>query len=750
VTSTITGTASVNVVAPAPATHFGVSAPASTTAGASFSITITALDANNNTAPSYHGTIHFTSSDTRSGVALPADYTFVAADNGVHTFTNGVTLVSAGSQSVTATDTTSTSITGSATVTVNPAAASTLIVAGFPSPISAGTAGSFTVTAKDAYGNTATGYAGTVHFTSSDAQATLPANSTLTSGTRSFSATLKSAGTQSLTVTDTLTSSITGTQTGITVNPAAASILVVAGFPSPVTAGIAGSFTVTAKDPYGNTATSYAGTVHFTSSDGQAVLPTNSMLTNGTGAFSATLKTAGTQSITATDSVTTSITGSQTGITINPAAASTLVVAGFASPVTAGTSGSFTVTAKDPYSNTATGYAGTVHFMSTDGQATLPADSTLPNGTGSFSATLRTVGTQSITATDTVTASITGTQSGINVTGPTADLSVSVSGPATANEGDTVTYNLTVSNAGPSSASAVTLTDTLPSILTFRSATTSQGTFSASGGVVTFTPGTIAAGATVTATVTALAIEDGTGSDAASVTSSTPDPTTADNSASTTTSFAEPPIIVSGAIRVKTPSVTNLQVATFTHANGVEPTSAFAATIDWGDGTSSSGTITLSGTTYTVTGSHFYGNNGYHTISTSVKESGNSPFGGDKVGNDRPGGDVVHLTQDSAIHGEQNAFSAHAPVMTPTISEGASFLVTVTPVVPQPGPANTATGSAARLGNPVFAPRVMELFFVADVQSLVESLQTPKRSEAPADWFSEAWLADAWLINLEV
>jgi hypothetical protein len=44
----------------------------------------------------------------------------------------------------------------------------------------------------------------------------------------------------------------------------------------------------------------------------------------------------------------------------------------------------------------------------------------------------------------------------------------------------------------------------------------------------------------------------------------------------------------------------------------------------------------------------------------------------------------------------------------------------------------------------------MELFFVADVQSLVESLQTPKRSEAPADWFSEAWLADAWLINLEV
>jgi predicted RNA methylase len=333
----------------------------------------------------------------------------------VHTFTSAVTLVSAGSQSVTATDTANATITGSATVTVNPAAANTLVVAGFPSVVTAGTAGTFAVTAKDPYGNTATGYAGTVHFTSSDGQATLPVNSTLTSGTGSFSATLKTAGTQSLTATDTVSSSITGSQAGITVNPAAASTLTVAGFASPMTAGTAGSFTVTAKDAYGNTATGYAGTVHFSSSDGQAVLPANSMLTNGTGSFSATLKTAGAQSLTATDSVTTSITGSQTGITVNPAAASTLIVAGFPSPATAGTAGTFTVTAKDPYGNTATGYAGTLHFTSSDSQATLPANSTLTNGTGSFSATLQTAGTQSITATDTVTASITGTQSGITV-----------------------------------------------------------------------------------------------------------------------------------------------------------------------------------------------------------------------------------------------------------------------------------------------------------------------------------------------
>src|SRR5262249_38726895 len=59
----------------------------------------------------------------------------------------------------------------------------------------------------------------------------------------------------------------------------------------------------------------------------------------------------------------------------------------------------------------------TVHFTSSDGSATLPADSTLMAGTRSFSATLKTVGNQTITATDTANNSITGT-SGIVVQSP--------------------------------------------------------------------------------------------------------------------------------------------------------------------------------------------------------------------------------------------------------------------------------------------------------------------------------------------
>jgi len=127
-----------------------------------------------------------------------------------------------------------------------------LQVAGFPSPGTAGVAGAFTVTARDNAGKTMTGYTGTVHFTSSDPQAVLPADYTFTStdqGVHTFSATLKTAGTQSIAVTDKNTPTFTGAQSGITVNAAAASHLVVAGYPSPRLAGLTCSFTVMATDP---------------------------------------------------------------------------------------------------------------------------------------------------------------------------------------------------------------------------------------------------------------------------------------------------------------------------------------------------------------------------------------------------------------------------------------------------------------------------------------------------------------------
>jgi hypothetical protein len=181
---------------------------------------------------------------------------------------------------------------------------------------------------------------------------------------------------------------------------------------------------LTVKDVANSTAAGYAGTVHFTSSDGQAVLPADYTFTAGSGGdngshtFSATLKTAGSQTVTATDTFTPQSTGSS-AITVSPAAASHFGVVAPAA-ATASVAFNFTVTAFDPYGNVATGYGGTAPFTSSDGAATLPADSALTSGTGTFSATLRTVGSQTLTATDTADGSVTGTCNAIQVSGGSA------------------------------------------------------------------------------------------------------------------------------------------------------------------------------------------------------------------------------------------------------------------------------------------------------------------------------------------
>jgi uncharacterized repeat protein (TIGR01451 family) len=224
----------------------------------------------------------------------------------------------------------------------------------------------------------------------------------------------------------------------------------------------------------------------------------------------------------------------------------------------------------------------------------------------------------------------------------TATLTVQVSGPSTANEGDTVQYTITVTNSGPVAATGVSMTDTLSAPLNYQSATTNQGTFSVSGGTITFNIGNIAVGATVTATVTAQATEDGTGSDSAKASG----PNAPAVSASATTAFAEPAISVSSPISTRNTTFSG-RVATFTHGNGSESTSSFVATISWGDGTTSTGTITESGSTYTVTGSHTYSRRVRHTITTTVTEPGNSV---DKYGGDGPATGGGHGTSgDAAI-----------------------------------------------------------------------------------------------------
>jgi uncharacterized repeat protein (TIGR03803 family) len=65
-------------------------------------------------------------------------------------------------------------------------------------------------------------------------------------------------------------------------------------------------------------------------------------------------------------------------------------------------------------------------------------------------------------------------------------------------------------------------------------------------------------------------------------------------------------------------------VATFTDANVGAPLSDFTATITWGDGSTSAGTVSGGGGSYTVTGSHRYHDPGPYPISVAIKDIGGS------------------------------------------------------------------------------------------------------------------------------
>jgi hypothetical protein len=205
----------------AAATHFGVSAPATSPAGSAFTITVTAMDGTNATDTGYVGTAHIVAADSQATV--PADYQFQASDNGVHSFTNGVVLRTAGTDPITVTDTNNSNITGSTNVNVSFGPANHFQLFALVASTTPGELFGVDAVALDQYGNTVTSYAGTVHFTSSDGSTTLPPNYTFTGSENGShfwdnSSSLRAIGNQTVSITDVSNSSVTG-QTSVTVYP---------------------------------------------------------------------------------------------------------------------------------------------------------------------------------------------------------------------------------------------------------------------------------------------------------------------------------------------------------------------------------------------------------------------------------------------------------------------------------------------------------------------------------------------------
>ncbi len=288
-----------------------------------------------------------------------------------------------------------------------------------------------TVNAVDANWNVVHTVGDTVGITASDPNASLPANAALSGGTQTFSVRLNTAGSRTVTATDVTDGSKTAnTSSAITVNLGAFVQLQIllpgetaapgtptgkTGSPTAQTAGTGYDVTINAVDANYNLINTN-DTVHITSSDPQAELPTDGALSGGTMTFSVTNRTAGSWTVTASDVTQAGITSNtSTSFTVNPGAFAKLqllVPGETAAPGTlTGKTGTATAQKTDtPFDVTANAVddnwnvvptvGDTVAITASDPGASLPANAALSGGTGTFSVRLNTAGSWTVTATD--------------------------------------------------------------------------------------------------------------------------------------------------------------------------------------------------------------------------------------------------------------------------------------------------------------------------------------------------------------
>ncbi len=193
---------------------------------------------------------------------------------------------------------------------------------------------------------------------------------------------------------------------------------------------------------------------------------------------------------------------------------------------------------------------------------------------------------------------------------PGADLALGMTAqPEPVIVGGSLTYTITVTNRGPSSAKNVTVTHLLPSSVIFVSVVSSQGTCSQSAGLVTGNLGTLATGAGATVTVVGMPSIAGTVSSTASVNSSEPDPDTSNNSATVVSQVvpasadlvagiaATPNPVVLGGTLIYTVTVTNRGPS---GSSGVLVGNALSADVTVLSATVTQGSITPGGNLWTV------------------------------------------------------------------------------------------------------------------------------------------------------
>jgi hypothetical protein len=260
-------------------------------------------------------------------------------------------------------------------------------------PITAGVSDTFDVTVLDQFNNGFPGYTDTVHFTSSDPLANLPADYPFIvgdHGKHSFSVVFHTGGEQWVKVEQHDDSAIFGEQLGITVIvPPRMDHFDVTGVTDPIIPGNTSDISVAAMDQFGAPFTTYVGTLVFSSSDVGATLPIGHTIAAGDlGAVTITgeviMATPGEQWIMVEDSSDPTINGTQSGITVLPVrTASSFTLTGIDNPALINTSQDVTVSVYDQYRALFPSYNRTVNFSADKPGVKLPANYTfLPSDNG--------------------------------------------------------------------------------------------------------------------------------------------------------------------------------------------------------------------------------------------------------------------------------------------------------------------------------------------------------------------------------
>jgi hypothetical protein len=304
---------------------------------------------------------------------------------------------------------------------------------GTPASQAAGVAFSVSAYSTDAYWNPLPSVDG-VRIISSDAAASTPVSGALANGSRTFSVSLGTVGSQTLTISDQTNGSIQGmTSAGIQVLPSAADHFVFDPFPSPVTAGAAVAITIRAVDQTGNTIPDFAGDARLSANTGAGSMsPELISFANGVWSGNMVFRGAGgSVTVTCMDFSSPPHLGSSGGFVVDPGPFSGMQVLlpgesprggtadgreGMPQDQSAGTHFTLTLRAVDAYWNLVNA-SPRAQLGSTDAFAAMPADTTLTAGQLVLPVTLFRTGPQLIWVSDAAGVARPDTSSAVQVGG---------------------------------------------------------------------------------------------------------------------------------------------------------------------------------------------------------------------------------------------------------------------------------------------------------------------------------------------